>query len=907
LIPPPDNNADKEKPFFAISALKNKFDPDGVVPEILGKHRYAPPLAAMSYSEIVGDLQYIRALFMWGYGPLAIPEDSLKIGDTEFSKYDEIEYELRLGYPDDAPVTLYPQQVIEESTGVEMRLDKDRDDNGKIIDDSVPEEKPVSRFTATSATEAAIIFGFPNGLCHVSDEGDVKSQGVRFRIRQRLVTSEDWQTVEAGLVITNSRRESFYRQYRWVLPERGQYEIEVTRLTINSSRTNVSDRTMLVAVQSYRPEYPINFDKPVALLAMRIKATYQLNGSLDGVNGMPSRICPDWDADTETWITRETQNPASLYRYALQSPSNAFPLADSEIDLDALADWHEFCVDKGLNYNRVHDFDGPLGDGLLAICAAGRASPRHDGLKATVVVDRPQEIVVDHIGPRNSRNFAWSRIYPKFPDAFRVRFIDETNNYQEGERIVPLPNFAGTIDEVDLAEDLPLPGITDPTQIYKAARRRAYELIYRPDRFTFTQDGAATVATRGDLVMGSYDVLSSTQTTARVVAMRGNLVELDDFVTMAADQSYAIRFQTGITEEDTVGAGAFRAVATEAGRTKAIRLTGSGPIPRGMEFGDDGKSIWDGDFVQFGPAETVSLPLVVRETRGGDRMSTDFSAVAAATIIDELLDAEEVPVWDGRVGEIVPITITLTDDDGIPLVDDDGIRLVSDEGPKPSVPTVSGIETGDGLFTVMLQPGSFSVSVGHYEVDHRLLGDTVWSTASGNSAAGAVDVSGYEIGDQVELRPRAVSFAGEPSLDGAVSTWRVGSDLTFIPEIASFDAVRQTSGLWRYSWTTTPLADWQTASTLAGWEIRAKAGAWGDWDDLEPIHTGLLTGSPWDVSSPLDDGFYTFGLRGFDLEGNAGDPFLIYATSPASTAAMLTDDDGAILADDDSNIIQEDA
>ncbi len=38
-----------------------------------------------------------------------------------------------------------------------------------------------------------------------------------------------------------------------------------------------------------------------------------------------------------------------------------------------------------------------------------------------------------------------------------------------------------------------------------------YDAIYRPDTYTLSKDGPIQTATRGDIVMGSFDVLDETQ------------------------------------------------------------------------------------------------------------------------------------------------------------------------------------------------------------------------------------------------------------------------------------------------------------------------------------------------------------------------------------------------------------
>ncbi|WP_456297915.1 TipJ family phage tail tip protein, partial [Acidimangrovimonas sediminis] len=275
----------KAQDVYTISGFRNSSRPGDPVPLVLGRHRYAPPFAAGSYSEIVGDKLYVRALFCAGYGPNTIYD--LRIGDTPVSDFDNIDIETREGWSTDAPITLYPRQVIEENTGVDLIRPLPRDDAGNIVD-GPGTETPVTRFTAGDATEASIILAFPAGLFSVDDNNNVVGLSVSVRIRQRLEGEGDWSDV-ATLDISSSKREPIYRQHSWALPTRGRYEIEVTRMTDERTSTTTSDRTSFVAIQSIRPEAPINSALPLTLIAMRVKATYQLNGPLDNVNAVFQR------------------------------------------------------------------------------------------------------------------------------------------------------------------------------------------------------------------------------------------------------------------------------------------------------------------------------------------------------------------------------------------------------------------------------------------------------------------------------------------------------------------------------------------------------------------------------------------------------------------------------------------
>lgn len=844
LFPP--KKPEKEYGGYSISGWQNGANPDGPIPCPFGRLRFAPYYAVKPWTEIVGDVQYMRAAFVWGYGPATLSD--LKFGDTSIDKFDDLEIEHRYGYPSDAQLDLITETVIEEGLSVELTRDWERNPDGSYKEGGHTIEKAESRFTATDVTDAAVIIGFPTGLCAYDKNGNRQNRAVSVRIRQRPLGTTTWQEVTT-LSISAAKGIPFWRQYRWTLPERGAFEVELTRMTDESQSTNVSDRTVWQALQSYRPEYPIAFEHPLVLTALRVRATYQLNGQIDNFSGIFSRIAPDWDVATGTWITREARSPAAAFRFALEGPASAYPVSAAGVDLDGIADWAEFCAAKGLSYDRVHDQEESFADALTTIAGAGRAQPRHDGRRWGVVIDRPATLVVDHINPRNSRDFQWNRAYPRLPDGFRVKFQDSSYDWKPSERIIPWPGHVG---DVVVTEQLELPGKCDPDEIWIEARRRQYEVVHRPDAFRVTQDGSLRVATRGDLVAVSYDTLDRTQVALRVERILGDLVVFDGILEMEAGTDYAIRFRV-LSEADPIGESIVRPVATVAGEHRAVRLKGSGSLPE------------VGDIVHFGRRVAESLLAFVRAEERGEGGSVIFHLVAAAPEIDAATDAEVPPAWDGRAG------MTYTG---------------SGKAYAPAVPKITGVLTGasatgssNGL-VVHLAPGTGgAATVDHYEVDHRLEGASTWATATFFAADGGGEIDGYSAGATVELRARAVSLYGIVSDDGPVVSATIGATDTATPNVIAITVSRPTSGLRSFLLQTgTPTGSFVT---IDGYRLRARPGSGWGWSDAAPLHSGLMP-SPASLPAPIVAGQWTvLAVAVSAAEGESPNPYAVTVTLPA--------------------------
>jgi hypothetical protein len=762
LIPPVKPDSRDAENRYSITGLRNRAEPNGAVPVLLGTCRFAPPFAALTFSEIVGDFQHVRSLFNGGEGRLSMTD--IRIGETSISEFTNVDLEIRDGLATDLPVSLYSRQVAEEAVSVELVRPLPRDELGEIIEGGASIETPVVRTTGADASGASIIIGFPSGLIQFDSGGKSKPETVSVRIEHRLAQAEEWILVET-LVITAKKLESFYRQHTWSFASRGRWQIRMTMMTDETTDTKRQRRCSWASLQTLRPEYPLNYDRPLALIASRIKATYQLSGALDNLSVLGSRICPDFNWETGTWVMRATSNPAALYRFVLQSQVNPKPVGDAGIDIEQLEDWHDFCRINSLTYNRVLEETGTtLRDVLTEIAATGRATPRHDGVKWGVTIDRPQELIVDHISPRNSWDFRSTRTYFDPPHAFRVRFKDATNDFKDAERVIRWPGYTGPIT---LTEALEMPGVTDPAVVWREARRRMYEAIYRPDIYQVTQSGPIRVATRGDKVMVSQDVLDSVQRGARIKSVLGPLIELDEFVEMQAGQDYAIRFRTFADAEDVIGTSTVRIVRNMPGQTKVLTVTSTGSgIDRMPEAGA---------LIMFGRAGTEAFSLVLTRVEATEDQHSILHLVDEAPIIDELLAADVIPAWSGRVGEELDENLL-----------------------QPSAPifkSVTSIFNGPGAdpaytMTYLITPGSGTVSTASFRIEHRLAGAPTWTIATIPAANGGGAVSTYAKDEVVEIRALGRSATGVDGPYSTTITIAIGAGDAEIPaalDIASID------------------------------------------------------------------------------------------------------------------------
>lgn len=646
-----NSKAYTDNPVYSISGGGNSLAKWNSLPIPFGTYRAFPPLGAQYYTEITGNDQYLRMVVVWGYGPLEI--SGLQIGDTPIEQFDGVQVETVDGSSLNQPVTLYPGSVFQENLSIEV---------------SQAGGAQVHR-SAANADMLSVELVFPRGLLKYAKDGTRQTMTVHVRIEYRRVGVTEWtlignapptsaavsgldaaaasiglilgQTIQGittdagGIPIDGISPEVVRHGFRWNTGTRGQYEVQITRLTADSNDSQIADQLVWTALQTFTNDDPLHFPVPVAKTALVIKASDQLNGVVSNLNGVIKMIAPDWDAGTGTWITRATQNPAACFRRALQFPGNFQPQPDSAIDLQALQDWAVWCNSKGFKFNQYRDYSSATWDLLHDICTAGRATPVLSDGKWSVVWDAEQSTPVQYFTPRNSWNFKGQRQFNIVPHAYRIQFANERNGYAVDERVVYRSGYDAS--NATVFEQMNPIGITDPDQIYRHAQFMFAQAMLRPETWSVSTDFENLVCKRGSLVNLQHDVVLIGMGSARIRALDmsgSNIVGMtcDNAFTMEAGKSYAIEVRTASNAKVVIN------LTTVEGKSTTFAFAAPAPAPIAV-----------GDLLGFGIAGQVSAEaLVTRISRG-----EDFSATV--TMLPYSRD-----VYSSDTGTIPPYLPTLT-------------------------------------------------------------------------------------------------------------------------------------------------------------------------------------------------------------------------------------------------------
>jgi len=644
----------QDSPTLFIEGARNNARQFESIPSVLGTYRHTPPLGALSFTEVIGGDNYLRMLLVWGYGPLKV--ENIRIGETPITDFEGVQIETREGRAGDAAVTLFPDSVEQDSLSI-----------------SYTEATSFTRSAPTGADELSVDITFPQGIFFITDSGSRTSSSVSFKIEFREVGSATWldptftaatsnHTSGSAITITAASNAAIRHGYRWSVASRGDYEVRVTRTSALTGSTRRGEAMAWTALRSITDEDPINFEYPLARTALIIKATDQLNSVVDELNADVSSYVESYTGSPGTWAEAVSSNPADLFRHVLQGNANARPIADARIDIDGLEDWHDFCATKGFEFNMIRDFQSSVWDTLADIASVGRASPTQIDGKWSVVVDKEQAAPVQHFTPRNSFGFEAEKGFPDQPHALRIRFPNRNKKFEQDERIV----YNDGYDETNATkfESIDGLGITDPEHIWKYGRFHLAQAAVRPERWTFNVDFENLVATRGDLVLVTHDVLLVGLQSGRIsslITSGGNVTGFvsDQVLTMEAGNDYGVSIRTVSDAEVSKG------IVTNAGDQTTITFStpfATGTVAEGdlFAFGILGSETIEGLILSIEPSVDLAAKVICIPYSSGiysadtgaipvfDSKITPQAAISAVEVIDVVSDETQLQLGSGN-------------------------------------------------------------------------------------------------------------------------------------------------------------------------------------------------------------------------------------------------------------------
>ncbi|MCC6719958.1 MAG: hypothetical protein IT555_18930 [Acetobacteraceae bacterium] len=456
-----------------------------------GRNRVTPPKAARDVSETVGNTTYLRCLFDFGYGPLELSD--IRIGTTPITQFEGVETEILQGWPgEDSSVGLYPSAIRQDSFSLKVSAA-----GGPQIIES-----------RDNTVELGIDLTF-NGIFRVDrGDGNTYPTSAGVRLEYRRVGEPAWSPWADDVITPAPTTGTYTESFRKAVGTPGRYEVKITRTTPDTEASQEVRSTFFVtALRSVQPGRPV-LAKGRCLLGLRIRATDQLNGTIQDLSAISEALLPVWNGTT--WAYQKTRTPAWAYLDVLRGNANRFPVADDRIQLADFLAWaartDAIQPDGGpkQTFDGVIDTRSTVFQTLRDIATAGRAAPAMRDGKFSIVEDIPQTVPIQHFTPRNSWGFVGAKVFSETWHGVRVRFVDPDRDWQQAELVV----YADGFDETNASrvDTLDLFGCTRRAQALREGRYHLAAATLRPELYELNCDVENLLCTRGDLVRVTHDV-----------------------------------------------------------------------------------------------------------------------------------------------------------------------------------------------------------------------------------------------------------------------------------------------------------------------------------------------------------------------------------------------------------------
>lgn len=560
IIPPPQQNragsATQDDPVFTLTGASNDAKAYEVYPTVLGRHIMFPVKTAAGYTETVGDSIYLRERMTFGYGPVSLSD--MKIGTTAITDFEDVEIEF-LNVDEARTLAAMPELAGDNITVVGWRQgseamtlypDDIAEDNYSVL---LEADQSVVRQTRALTRSAHVDISF-QGLVRFNDKGGKDNRTVQARIEYRAVGDSDWTVYETKSCVENT---TAYVRFTSVIdfPTEGTYDIRVTRLTANTDDGKIRDKANLTAIRSIQsgqlPSHP-----EIAEIAVRLKASNELNGQIQNLNAVVQQLAPVWDG-TSWSQPQPVRHPAWIYARALMGAQLRDAVADTRLDLPALKAWAD--EEPHWTCDLIIDQATRLAEVLDLICATGRAKRGLSDLKYSVIRDGGAGGIVQHFTPRTSWGFTGRKFLDREIHAFRVRVVSERKDWAIDEVLVYADGYdASNATEI---ETLSLPGIVldadgdDQGNAYRLARYHLAVAKLRPEEFYFYSDLDHIPCQMGDKVRIVHDVPLFGVGSGRVKSASETQIIIDEWHHVAeSDGPYRLRVRKSDGDEIVVNA-----------------------------------------------------------------------------------------------------------------------------------------------------------------------------------------------------------------------------------------------------------------------------------------------------------------------------------------------------------------
>ncbi len=437
--------------------------------------------------------------------------------------------------------------------------------------------------------------------------------------------------------IIGSNTSPVYSSIRFAPKVAGQYQVRVRRVSTTSDFiTQTGDDLTWGGLTTAYSVIPLNTLKRHTFLELKIRATDQLNGNIQNLSGIVSTVIPAYNGSE--WVRVQTSNPAWVFCDLLTGEINKRPMNRNRLHMESILQWADYCeqipdAPEGTFYNEprftcnfVFDYEATLSGIVAQVTGMSQASMNIIDGKYGVLVDRFKETPVQLFTPRNSKDFSSTRVYGPQPHAMTVKYIDP-NAAWEIQDVTVYDNEYDSSNATDI-EEISAFACTSNQQAWRFGRYVIAQNKFRRETISLQVDFENIVCTRGDFVQITQDVMKVGGTAARVKAVDGSTITIDDSLDISPDIDYGYVFRS---------------------LTGTISVTNTLTPVSPNEFTLDGDIPAVGDLISIGEVDHVVFDCIVKTIAPNDDMSATLTLVEKADEIYEYESTNTLPDYDPQI------------------------------------------------------------------------------------------------------------------------------------------------------------------------------------------------------------------------------------------------------------------
>ena len=496
----PDNQ--DVAPVFSLSGGGNRARLYEPLPLVIGRHRIFPDLAAREFAEYDGDDQILNTVMHFGLGDLDI--EDVMIGTSPLSSFSGVTTEMLIG----TAVSIFAGNV-------------DTTEGGALEDTGW-----VERSTADRTDRIAV--DIVGELYAIDDQANITARQVDVEIQwRRHGSAEGWSSRTS--TIRNDSQSPVRHTVSINLPDDTEWDVRVRRTSDPAEGTRERDVLQFAALRAYQADTGSYAGQ--TRYALRIQASGQLSGRLDQVSAIAHQKVPIWEGGAWTAARRRSRNPAALFRWYARGGyidgrlAYGAGLPDRRVDDACLAEWYQWCVDQGLQFDYVLQSAATHDEILGLIAQCGRASMTWASGKLGVVWEDENTDASGLITPGNVVQGTFTVEWPPggISDEIEVRFIDPANDWQYTSVRRNRPDLTGA---PSTSSTTTLRGITGADHAAIECNLAAARQQYHRRRLSWEMAHEGRGHAKGDVVYVTHSLIDGGQA-GRLVGISGTDVTLD--------------------------------------------------------------------------------------------------------------------------------------------------------------------------------------------------------------------------------------------------------------------------------------------------------------------------------------------------------------------------------------------